>query len=101
MIKSTNNRTNGEQQQVCDKKSSHYESTNLESDPFMPKTISSLSSGYNSMNTNSIRSDNNDIYGINRKMISHPKYAYNLKSSVSMHQMLNRNGFGGYVGEWE
>lgn len=105
MNKSINNRTNVEpQQQVCDKKSSHYESTNSEPDNFLPKINSSnsISSGYNSFSTDSIRSDNNDIYGINKKLIFDPKYNFNLKSqsSVSLHQMY-RNGGAGYVGDWE
>jgi hypothetical protein len=64
IVKSAYSRTNGEQQQSCDKKSSHYEPSNLESDSFLPKNNSrnKVSIFYNSYNTNSIRSDNNDIY---------------------------------------
>jgi len=105
MVKSTINRTIGDQPHVCDKKGSHYDSTNLESDSFLPKINSSnsISSGYNSMNTNSFRGDNNDIYGVNRKLISQSKYAFNLKntSSISLHQMLNRKTGESFVGEWE
>jgi hypothetical protein len=105
IVKSANSRTNGEQQQSCDKRSSHYDPSNLESDSFLPKNNSSnsISSGYNSYNTNSIRSDNNDIYGINRKLMTQSKYEFNSKnsSSVSLHQMFSRNATGSFVGEWE
>ena len=68
----------------------------------------SISSGYISgSNTNSIRGDNNDIYGIHRKYSSN-RYPFNLKpnqmSSVQMHQMFSPRSAaspGFVVGEWE
>jgi hypothetical protein len=79
IVKSANRSTNREQRQRCDKNGSHYESSNLESNSFLPKNNSSnsISSGYNSYSTNSIRSDNNDIYGINRKLMTQSKYEFN------------------------
>jgi hypothetical protein len=41
IVKSPNSRTIGEQQQSCDKRSCHYEPSNLESDIFLPKNNSS------------------------------------------------------------
>jgi hypothetical protein len=93
-----------EQQQSYDKRSSYYEPSNLESDRSLPKNNSSntVSSCYNSYNTNSIRSDYNDIYSINRKLMTQSKYEFNSKnsSSLSLHQMFSRNATGSYTGRF-